>query len=390
MTLFQNIQNSKYNKIFLSFLLFLLFLLFVEWTLRITMIGGTYFDFYSYGKITKIIRPLLFLILLGKFVEEKKYVFVFCLLILFLLCTVSHAHSKTWMLFDLFLLPFFIIKFYSVRNSYNFLFYSLVVFFVCISCLDLLGLSPRIEYSREYKGIFVSREALGFGHPNTVGYLLMIISMLYVLKKTVVNKFDVIILLGISAFCFFVPNSITSSFIVFLLGVFCFFYKDSSAVKHNSPLSKKVFCIIFSGLCLFIVFIWFIALTGSFQNILTSLSDTLWARFSLGNQGYYTYGVKIFGQTIDFLPEHGGFPIDSTYFYTPIVNGLIPFLVFILFYSLAVTIGICAHNLKFFVILFLCLLYGISEYIGGSLFIFLFLPLADYFVNKQIDIKEDY
>lgn len=383
------IQKIVHSKVALYFLSFLLFCLIFEWTFSLTMIGATYFDFHLYGKITNIIRPFLFLILLVSLFEEKKYSIILYSVIFFLICTVSHAHSKQWMLFDLFLLPFFVVNFFSVKRFLNFLFYYLILFSILFFIVDYLGLSPRFEYSRFYKGVSISREALGFGHPNTVGYLLMVIGMIYVLKKTVIKQYDAIFLFGISAFCFFVPNSVTTSFIVFLLGLFCLFYKDNLSCSSISFSYKRVFLISVCSVVFFIIMIWMIAFTGIFKSIILSISDTLWARFYLGYEGVYKYGIKLFGQSVDFLPEHGGFPIDCTYFITPIVDGLLSFLFFIVLYSIALTISICKLQKKNVVILLLCLLYGVSEYIGRGLFMFLFLQMAYCLINiKNSTISE--
>ncbi|SFK44638.1 hypothetical protein [Succinivibrio dextrinosolvens] len=384
------LKNYYIDRIVPFFLFSLFFVLLLEWALKTTNLGYTFFDFLLFGKITNIIRPFIFLLFLTKLFIEKKYKFIVYCIFFFVFCTISHAHSKSWMLFDLFYLPFILLHFFSIDKIYFFLFYWLLCFFVVIASLDLMGWSFSSEiFKRNNIDSFVIRRSLGFSHPNAVGYFLMIISMIYYLKGNIVKKFDFVIFLSLSFFVFWVPNSWSSSIILFLLSCVSFVHRFYKSIYITFSSFKIVFTIILFALILWVSLIWIIAFFDLFRENISAISSTLWARFSLGEAGVNKFGIKFFGQLISFKPEDGGFPIDSTYFVMPIVDGLVPSLFFLCFFSFALARGIFDYKYKYVFVLLLCLLYGVSEGICGSLFVFLFLPTIDYLIKViQEKIKD--
>ena len=213
------------------------------------------------------------------------------------------------------------------------------------------------------RGKFV-RYNLGFAHPNSLGLMLMLLGMLFVLKvkKFTFDHLLVPFLLGI--ICIVVPNSYTSAYVLFLLAfVLCLiirFQNCNLTIANQRILFVTLFVVFIS----IIVSVYFISFSDYFKNFLHKLPETLHSRFRFGAEAYIKYGLSIFGQPYSPKDTYPGyFIVDSTLFYLPVFIGIVPSIIYMLLVSRAVWMSVKYNNFVLLVVQFLIFMYSISEYI---------------------------
>ena len=97
------------------------------------------------------------------------------------------------------------------------------------------------------------------------------------------------------------------------------------------------------------------------------MPGSIWARFELGYIAYERYGLSLFGTPIESVfpdPEKGiteYFTVDCAYFFILINYGVVTFASYIVFMLILFRKAVFTDNYKSVFILFLLVLYGVSE-----------------------------
>ena len=279
----------------------------------------------------------------------------------FIVSYITHKFSGSYFLFDLFFIPIFLSKIVDFNTIVKIFFYVIVIAVITTVFLDIYEVLPQKSFGT--RGKFV-RYNLGFAHPNSLGLMLMLLGMLFVLKvkKLTFDHLLVPILLGI--ICIVVPNSYTSAGVLFML-VFALcliirFQNCNLTIANQRILFVTLFVVFIS----IIVSVYFISFSDYFKNFLHKLPETLHFRFRFGAEAYIKYGLSIFGQP--YYPKDtypGFFIVDSTLFYLPVFIGIVPSIIYMLLVSRAVWMSVKYNNFVLLVVQFLIFIYSISEYI---------------------------
>ena len=172
------------------------------------------YNFSYFSSVTKILRYFIFSIgLFGCFLYESKLKTVLCT-VFFIVSYITHKFSGSYFLFDLFFIPIFLSKIVDFNTIVKIFFYVIVIAVITTVFLDIYEVLPQKSFGT--RGKFV-RYNLGFAHPNSLGLMLMLLGMLFVLKvkKLTFDHLLVPILLGI--ICIVVPNSYTSAYVLVML-----------------------------------------------------------------------------------------------------------------------------------------------------------------------------
>ena len=285
-----------------------------------------------------------------------------------------------WILFDIF---FIIIAFRNVldyKKVYKIVFATLLFSISLIIVLNLMGVIPsNFNYHRASGKI---RYTMGFNHPNAFAGNLLILLIFYVLQKESLTNVDAVIILMCSIFTLIAPNSLSAGVCMFLLALCIGFIKKGYNIK-TVRFNEKKLCILYFYIFIFsiVCIAYLVALTGLWENLISSLSGTLYTRFLYGKEAIDKYGISMFGQNIDMVNERminensklKYFTLDCTYFYMPIVIGLIPTLYYLKWYLNSIKISILSGNKILLCVFIVVTLYAISEtsFIMYSAFLFL-------------------
>ena len=319
------------------------------------------YNFSYFSSVTKILRYFIFSIgLFGCFLYESKLKTVLCT-VFFIVSYITHKFSGSYFLFDLFFIPIFLSKIVDFNTIVKIFFYVIVIAVITTVFLDIYEVLPQKSFGT--RGKFV-RYNLGFAHPNSLGLMLMLLGMLFVLKvkKLTFDHLLVLVLLGI--ICVVVPNSYTSAYVLFMLAfVLCLIirFQNCNLTIATQRILFVTLIVIFISI---IVSVYFLSFSDYFKDYLHKLPGTLHSRFRLGAEAYIKYGLSIFGQPYSPKDTYPGyFIVDSTLFYLPVFIGIVPSIIYMLLVSRAVWLSIKCNNFVLLVVQFLIFIYSISEYI---------------------------
>ena len=353
--------NLKKNTATLSILAYIAIAVFLSlYAIERTTFSSVY-NFSYFSSVTKILRYFIFSIgLFGCFLYESKLKTVLCT-VFFIVSYITHKFSGSYFLFDLFFIPIFLSKIVDFNTIVKIFFYVIVIAVITTVFLDIYEVLPQKSFGT--RGKFV-RYNLGFAHPNSLGLMLMLLGMLFVLKvkKLTFDHLLVLVLLGI--ICVVVPNSYTSAYVLFMLAfVLCLIirFQNCNLTIATQRILFVTLIVIFISI---IVSVYFLSFSDYFKDYLHKLPGTLHSRFRLGAEAYIKYGLSIFGQPYSPKDTYPGyFIVDSTLFYLPVFIGIVPSIIYMLLVSRAVWLSIKCNNFVLLVVQFLIFIYSISEYI---------------------------
>jgi len=351
----------KKNSTTLSILAYIAIAVFLSlYAIERTTFSSVY-NFSYFSSVTKILRYFIFSIaLFGCFLYESKLKTVSCIAY-FILSYITHKFSGSYFLFDLFFIPIFLSKIVDFNTIVKIFFYVIVIAVITTVFLDIYEVLPQTSFGR--RGKFV-RYNLGFAHPNSLGLMLMLLGMLFVLKvkKLTFDHLLVLVLLGI--ICVVVPNSYTSAYVLFMLAfVLCLIirFQNCNLTIATQRILFVTLIVIFISI---IVSVYFLSFSDYFKDYLHKLPETLHCRFRFGAEAYIKYGLSIFGQPYSPKDTYPGyFIVDSTLFYLPVFIGIVPSIIYMLLVSRAVWLSVKYNNFVLLVVQFLIFIYSISEYI---------------------------
>ena len=333
---------------------------------RTTIPNG--YNLYWFEPLTNGLRVTLFILGLIYCCGESKLKIIMCCCY-FAFSFATYKIGNSWVLFDLFFIPLFLSKRLNLTIVIELFFYLILLGTIVTIALDLCGCLPKFPVNF-YKGTQI-RYNLGFSHPNSLGMMFMLVSMLLVLKVKKMNFLCFLSLSILGSLCVIFPKSYSSALIVYCLSLFSFF---KMIIKNLSfELSRKI--VRFFALGVFssvIIGTYVVALTGWANDGPLNLPQSLLSRFILGAKAFTRYGFSLFGQ--DYHPVgttaimYGADPstyfvVDCLYFYMPIFVGVLPTLVYLSLFYRSAWISIERANYALLFVLIMVSIYSISEYL---------------------------
>lgn len=388
-----NSVNRIFNPKFIDNLIYVLIgLWLIVKFIDFTTISISYQAVYTFQiKISKVLCVCFFLYYLYKWCYCSKVKLNLILCVIFLIATYFlNKYTKTQLVYDLFFIPLFICQFLNKEKFYKYVLASFCLFFVIEFCLYFSDYVHDSDTFFRRNGM--RRYALGFIHPNSLGFYVMLFCLYSVMLKTSFKFYEYLIFLALAYFCYKIPNSITSASLIFLLAVFAFL--SNTFLRKN--LSKKInyLLLILSLLTVALVlfFTYYITFTEAYKSNLQSLPGSIWARFELSKKGYEIFGFSLLGKYDEFcamiisiVQQHGPKAVwlilDCTYFYLPIIHGLIVYAIFMFMLIWSFVRGIVDQKYLYALIMFVIVLYGVSE---TTIFRSVMMPLFAYtFFSKN-------
>ncbi len=341
--------------------------------------------FHFQNTVSKVLCVLFFLYYLYKWSECSKSKLNLILCVLFLIASyLLNKYTKTQLVYDLFFVPLFLCQFLDINKFYKLVLTAFCLLFVIVFVLYFSNYIHDTDNFFRQGGI--RRYSLGFIHPNALGFYVVLFCFFYLMLKTTFKFYDYLIFLVLAYFCYKVPNSITSASLITLLMVFVFlsnfFFRKKMSRKIN--LAILFICLMLVATVLF--FTYYITFTETFKNYLQSLPGSIWARFELSKKGYEIFGFSLLGKYDEFcemivgiVQQHGPKAVwlilDCTYFFLPIIHGLIVFLIFLLMLIWSLVRGVLDQKYLYALIIIAIVIYGVSE---TTIFSPVMMPLFAY------------
>ncbi|MGN0916293.1 MAG: hypothetical protein ACI4NE_08085 [Succinivibrio sp.] len=278
-------------------------------------------------------------------------------------------------IFELFFIPFCLCQFVNRKRLYVTLLGTAIVCFLIVSIGHYFGyFQNALVFARKGFGI---RYTFGFLHPNTLGLIVLIIAFFYTMMKKSVALVDIALFTGLFLFTYFVPNSMTTTALLFLMTVYLIasyvLTKRNTVIiqtKYKTILFISIVCIII----LILSVIYYITYTGFGREFLIKLPGSLWARFVLARNAFIQYGLNWFGTHTPIVKDVSNV-VDCAYFFIPLQYGIVLFVLFIALILTIFKMAIFRGEYRYAFILLLVMLYGISEmYIINPMF----MPIYAY------------
>jgi hypothetical protein len=342
-------------------------------------------------RFLKVIRFFLILIVIDNFIcngfNLKKFaVFVFFMFIL------AFSKTNTFELFDLLFIPYLLNDKLDYKKVYKIYLVSIILCALLAFYLYFIDVLPTKMY---HKFDIYKVYTLGFRHPNILGFVFLLLGILYFLLRKNITLLDSFILLLCSFGCFYITSSRTSVIIFILLSILsivCVFVKDLNNWDKN-----KLFYLSLLFYFSIIAIFYFLSFSEFGRHtFFEKYLRTVAARLYMGQEAFYQYGFSWLGQKIHFVGDYHlkgerYFVVDCLYMYLPIASGIITTVFFIASHVLALKYTISKNDLRLFIVQILFIIFEMSEGLsyrnGLELFIFV-LPFAGMFLNNQTKMNK--
>lgn len=349
----------------------------ISFIFDMTLYGNMYPELAHYvRRFLKILRFILVLVFICNLDFKKSFIKQLLLFICFIsFCFISNHHIRNWVIFDIFFAPVFLSGLIDRQRLVNIVFFAVSGAVLSVIILHFLNLLPDPVFYRGEK----IRYALGFLHPNLLGFSLLFCCILFILKKRGLDRYGIVFLITLSVFCYFIPNSNTSCFLILVLMIFA----AASDYLKKRPLSSVQTRLLAIVSCSFVVLIvafsYLIIYTEILKDYIVLFPGELWARFSLAKVALDNYDVTLFGTKI---AVDSNFTVDFAYTFIPISYGIVGFAFFMIFFIYSIKKSVYIKSYELLAVFILMSIYGISEtVIFTPLFMFVFLCTysKDYF-----------
>lgn len=311
---------------------------------------------------------ILFLIQKKYKIKEIKIILVLVFLTIFL--------KKFYLSFFIVIISSFVKKEIRLKQ----LFFILCFFYLSILILNYLG---YLEFNNirfgvsEYGDLKISRNPLGFSHPNvTMSLLLPIFSILYYLYYPEYKKIVLGIILIIGGIIFKLTFSRTT-FLLIILFVILILIKD----KY---IEKLKFLFLIEG---FLITFFTYYLSFYFKN--TILNNLFSERLGLFYYYLKNYKIRLFGYG-ELVNSYRIYPLDNVYLKVLFENGIIGFGLLLMLIFIIMSILFRFKDYKAIRIFSIILIFGFMESVAFHYYynIICFI-ISDYiFKNKNIIIYE--
>lgn len=358
---------KKYN---ITFLYIILSVMAISFVFDMTLYGQMYPETAHFvRRILKVLRFVLILYFICSLNFKKSFGRKLLLFICFIaLCFLSNRYIRNWNIFDIFFVPLFLSELINRQRLANTVFSTVIFSVLSVIVLHYLNLLPNSVFYRSPDKI---RYALGFLHPNLLGFSLVFICIMFLLKNRRLDKIGVALFIALSCFCYFIPNSNSSCFIILLLIILGIISNYLKAMNLTGGQNRTLFVISSSFVLFTILSSYFIIYSEVFKDYIISLPGELWARFSLAKDALDKYEITLFGTPIEVTQN---FTVDFAYTFIPICYGISGFVLFLTFFIYSIRKAVYKYSYELLAIFILMTIYGISEtVIFTPLFMFVFL-----------------
>lgn len=245
-----------------------------------------------------------------------------------------------------------------------------VVFTFMIILLYYLGLTEQTQF-HTYLG--ETRNALGFGNPNTFGYYIFSICADYIYLNSKKLKFKHLILLClISYFVSTVSESRTSSILIILLGLVSLISSNLKVLTAG----KKYKFILNGMFIIFTLFSVYLALNYDNTNsIHIKLNEILSGRIINSHRYINNYRVNLFGQQIGVLNWDGSYTyyLDNAYLKLLLNYGLCSYFLIMFIYFEMIKKASYKQNVILMSLILIYFIYGMTEnvmfWLTGNVFL---------------------
>lgn len=324
-----------------------------------------------WGKVVILLRFSLLAVTLLQFVLNNITVKDFFVYGIFLIVTfISYLSVETWMLFDVLFVAVFWRKYIDDTKVLRLYLTLIGVMFFFIALLFLAGaFQGDVTFARASGRI---RYTLGLAHPNSTGFIIMILCWYYALcRGKNYHIWDAVMFFIASAFVYIVPNSETSALLIAASAML--FLLPKAVLDFHGKFSEEYKKVIFWTIVILfsvIFFVYLVALKGLGENIIPQISGTFWTRFLYGRHAIKKYGFTLFGQQLQFVGDidvmsgtstGNYFTLDNVYYYLPITKGIIPSLLFLIVFIFCIIRSVQKKDYMLWVVLIMLVFYGISE-----------------------------
>ena len=327
------------------------------------------------------------------------FVFAFCKLL-------TTTYTKKELITIFLLLLFGIINLYFSKSTITLV---VVLVIICSKRIDYLKTCKIILYTRIFvigmllilsgTGLIenvtkihnrfennISRQSLGFEHPNELGKNLILVFMLYlIVYKDEYKEYDYIIFTIINIIQFYFTKSRTSFLVALLLTALLIILRKTTFYFLLNKVSKYIFEIIFIISYILPKYIYPYANGNVFFDKIDSL---LQYRLTYSHIFLYKYNLNLFGQKVYNYWSHEYAFLDSGYINLLLGGGILVTILF--FYGYIKLIPkLKKSNLKYVILsIVLIAIYGFTENIIYSFyynFTFIFMGLL-IFKNNKLNI----
>lgn len=363
---------------YLFFILGYMLLVFCAMFNRLTILSGTF-------GIIKVISTLLLIISIIIAYKKINFRIIPALLLIITGVIVSYI-SKDYQILRLCLILIasknidfdkFIKTDYKVRS----------IFLSIVLMAHFMGLTSDYIVVRNLTSF---RNSMGFSHPNTFGFYLMLLCFEYIYIKTKEKKkiklYNYLILILTMFIIDYFSDSRSSEISLILLIIFIMFGRKIFDNISMSKTKKIIFSNSFIILAIISLYITHLVnIKNAFGLYINELSS---GRFFYTNLFYITYGIKMFGQKLLLvsteqakLTHTSALVLDNAYMHILIRYGLVFFIIFANLFRKSFKRIFENKSFELFVIMFILLIYGLTEatiiriemcpfllYLGNALF----------------------
>lgn len=344
------------NKSVLLFYFSFLILLFVTFFSRVYVIS----DICKYLKFIALGMAIVYFFIQSKTYTLKSFVL---LILIGVILVISSYQSKNIDLLSSFLL---------IASSKNidfdkyikFVFRWSIIFLIFVLLLHFFGCTNDYIDIRP-NGVY--RSSMGFAHPNTFGYILMIIAIEYIyIKRDKIKLRNAIVLIPYICIINYFSNSRSSTIVLIMLMIFIFFQKIfGEKIVYNKIIQ---FLIKHSFILLFLFISFGLLLYSKSNEFGNLLNDLLSKRLYWLNYYVTNYDISLFGQNIEIISLKLAnmlnvtyAALDNVYYYILLNYGVIVFLLIAYAYRKLFEFFYKNHDTIEIILFLLINIYGLFE-----------------------------
>lgn len=376
-------KNRKINIYNFNFLLSIFLIQFATYTKNISFLSSYSSILINFSLIILFfhVMNVLFSIRISK---KKWMMFILVLLV----CVSSYYITKDSLLLQFYLIFLGALKIDFKNVMKKDLIFKLILFAFILLC-DYYGYSEITRFIRNGE----VRYSLGFIHPNTLGYFILItyFEIIYLFN----NKIKLLTFIILSIFCellLIIPQSRAAQLAIMIFTTISLIWLLSNKLKIKSINNTKKYSFVFKNLFLILLIISLIAtFLYSKKNIFAIQLNSLFSnRLYLQSLYFDIYDISLFGHYIDYFSIIDNYfaTLDNVYIRLILNFGVFGYFVMYLLFNKTIHYSIRVNDKLLVIILTVFLVYGLMEYnfIKPSLNIFL-LYLPSLYNNQDKKLR---
>ena len=352
--------------------------LFIIWLLFQSVISSSLLRYSNYDSVLILFRYVTIgvrfaLIVLGLYCFSRERVrrnTLIPLVLYIIVVLITTIYNKSFDFFDALFVAFVFRNKLSRERIIRIFFWTILISCMFVILAYCAGAFPYYVVRRTDGR---ERMHLGFVHPNSLGYYVMTISFIWVLKiKDKIKLIHVAILILVSLFLYIYPNSFSSAISLLLFAVYLLTNNVYSFLFKNDVIKNVLvrYSVIVLVPIIVIVIYWLVTNVAN-ASLASETLYTFFARFRLGSQAIQKYGIHLFGsRDIQFVGtatryfENSGlryFTVDCFYIQVLVKYGIVPTLFFLSYYIACLRACIKVYDSRLLGIFVILAVYSINE-----------------------------